>query len=68
LGKAMRFGAMFAGGDPAQAGRLAWNEGERMLDLHLTRDGQDLFGEVAQARFSSLALAMRAQTRVVPPQ
>jgi hypothetical protein len=39
-----------------------------MLELHLTRDGQDLFGEVAQARFSSLALAMRAEVRVVQPQ
>jgi exopolyphosphatase/guanosine-5'-triphosphate,3'-diphosphate pyrophosphatase len=68
LGKAMRFGAMFAGGDPAQAGRLVWDEPARMLELHLTRDGQDLFGEVAQARFSSLALAMRAEVRVVQPQ
>ena len=68
LGKAMRFGAMFAGADPAQAGRLVWNEADRILELHLTRDGQDLFGEVAQARLSSLALAMRAQMRVVPPR
>jgi len=68
LGKAMRFGAMFAGGDPAQAGRLVWDEPARILELHLTRDGQDLFGEVAQARFSSLALAMRAEVRVVQPQ
>ena len=68
LGKAMRFGAMFAGGDPAQAGRLGWYEDDQILELHLTRDGQDLYGEVAQARLSSLALAMRAQVRVVQPQ
>ena len=67
LGKAMRFGAMFAGGDPAQAGKLAWNPKKRILELHLTRDGHDLFGEVAQARFAALALAMRATTKVVEP-
>lgn len=67
LGKAMRFGAMFAGGDPAQAGKLAWNPKKRVLELHLTPDGHYLFGEVAQARFSALALAMRATTKVVEP-
>ncbi len=68
LGKAMRFGAMFAGGDPAQAGHLVWTPTSRVLELHLTRDGVDLYGEVAQARFSSLAQAMRAEIHVVDPQ
>ena len=67
LGKAMRFGAMFAAGDPALAGRLAWNPKKRLLELHLTKDGHDLYGEVAQARFASLALAMRAEIKVVEP-
>lgn len=66
LGKAMRFGAMFSIGDPAQAGELRWNLKKRQLTLALTEDGLGLFGEVAQARFAALALALKAQTRVVP--
>lgn len=64
LGKAMRFGAMFSVGDPCRAGRLVWQPKKRILELKLTEDGQGLFGEVAQARFASLALAMKATTRV----
>ena len=67
LGKAMRFGAMFAAGDPAQAGKLSWNPKKRLLELTLTPNGQTLFGEVARARFDALALAMRAETRVIQP-
>ena len=65
LGKAMRFGAMFSIGDPAQAGRLDWQPKKRILELRLTAAGEALFGEVAQARFQSLALAMKAETRVI---
>ncbi|MEO8244169.1 MAG: Ppx/GppA family phosphatase [bacterium] len=66
LGKAMRFGAMFAAGDPSHAGTLRWQPKKRILELTLTHDGNDLFGEVARARFTSLALAMRAEARVIP--
>jgi exopolyphosphatase/guanosine-5'-triphosphate,3'-diphosphate pyrophosphatase len=65
LGKAMRFGAMFAMGDPAVAGKLDWQPKKRVLELSLTETGRGLFGEVAQARFTSLALAMKATTKVV---
>ncbi|QYK43491.1 MAG: Ppx/GppA family phosphatase [Paracoccaceae bacterium] len=65
LGKAMRFGAMFSVGDPAQAGSLRWRPRKRELDLLLTPTGDALFGEVAQARFQSLVLALRATGRVV---
>jgi exopolyphosphatase/guanosine-5'-triphosphate,3'-diphosphate pyrophosphatase len=65
LGKAMRFGAMFSIGDPSQAGELRWNLKKRQLTLALTEDGLGLFGEVAQARFAALALALKAQTKVV---
>ncbi|MGL6209971.1 MAG: Ppx/GppA family phosphatase [Paracoccaceae bacterium] len=65
LGKAMRFGAMFAIGDPAQAGRLYWHARKGLVELELTGLGRDLYGEVAQARFASLALALRAQGRVL---
>ena len=65
LGKAMRFGAMFAMGDPAQAGSLDWQPKKKTLELRLTETGHGLFGEVAQARFASLALSMKAVTKVV---
>jgi exopolyphosphatase / guanosine-5'-triphosphate,3'-diphosphate pyrophosphatase len=64
LGKAMRFGAMFAMGDPAVAGSLHWQPRKRVLELALTETGRGLFGEVAQARFTSLAQAMKATTDV----
>ncbi len=67
LGKAMRFGAMFAVGDPSKAGTLRWFPKKHLLELTLTPDGRDLYGEVARARLTSLALAMRAQTRIVEP-
>lgn len=64
LGKALRFGAMFSVGDPARAGRLLWQAKKKVLELHLTEDGRGLFGEVAQARFAALALALKATTKV----
>ncbi|PTE16173.1 Ppx/GppA family phosphatase [Pseudogemmobacter blasticus] len=65
LGKAMRFGAMFSVGDPARAGRLTWVAGKkRTLGLELTEEGQGLFGEVSQARFAALALALKAQAKI----
>ncbi len=67
LGKAMRFGAMFSVGDPARAGTLVWQPKKRTLELRLTVDGEGLFGEVAQARFASLALALKAQAVVTGP-
>ena len=65
LGKAMRFGAMFAAGDPAKAGRLTLSGKGTVLELLLTEMGKGLFGEVAQARFTALALAMRAEPKVI---
>lgn len=64
LGKAMRFGAMFAVGDPALAGRLDWQPKKKLLQLDLTEEGRGLFGEVAAARFAALAQAMRATTKL----
>jgi exopolyphosphatase / guanosine-5'-triphosphate,3'-diphosphate pyrophosphatase len=65
LGKAMRFGAMFAIENPEQAGSLHWNPKKMLLELRLTERGDDLFGEVAAARFNALALAMRATPLVI---
>ena len=64
LGKAMRFGAMFAVGDPGRAARLAWEPQTKVLELDLTAEGQGLFGEVAQARFTSLAQSLKATTKL----
>ncbi len=65
LGKAMRFGAMFAAGDPNLAATLQWAPKKRVLTLELTENGAGLFGEVAQARFQSFALALKATTEVL---
>ncbi len=64
LGKAMRFGAMFAVGDPAKAGRLVWSPKKKLLELNLTDEGRGLFGEVAEARFVSLALSLKAVAKI----
>lgn len=65
LGKAMRFGAMFSIADPAEAGALRWQPKKRVLELALTDRGDALFGEVAQSRFASLALALKATAKTV---
>lgn len=64
LGKAMRFGAMFSISGPETAGRLKYYPRKRMLELVLTPHTQALFGEVAQARFRSLAKALSVETKV----
>ena len=64
LGKAMRFGAMFSIANPESAGRLRWHPKRRTLDLMLTERGRGLFGEVAQARFTAFAQALRATPNV----
>lgn len=59
LGRAMRFGAMFATKNPVDHGRLKYRPKRKELILTLTSDeGRDLFSEVAQARFNALASAM----------
>jgi exopolyphosphatase/guanosine-5'-triphosphate,3'-diphosphate pyrophosphatase len=70
LGKAMRFGAMFSVADPAAAGSLRLHSPkrrEREIELVLTPLGTGLYGEVAQARFTALALALRAAPKVAVP-
>ncbi|TKD17764.1 exopolyphosphatase [Rhodobacter capsulatus] len=67
LGKAMRFGAMFSIQDPGDAGELGYNATTNAIELRLTKRGAGLFGEVAEARFASLAAAMKAVPMVVLP-
>ncbi|ETX16639.1 exopolyphosphatase [Roseivivax halodurans JCM 10272] len=65
LGKAMRFGAMLWMSEHSQAGAsLDWDPLEKTLRLDLTSDAEALFGEVAEARFNSLASSLDARSEV----
>lgn len=64
LGKAMRFGAMLWMDKVAELGELRWFPKKKELHLHLSREMMPLFGEVAEARFSSLTRALDAQAIV----
>ncbi|CAM3127395.1 Ppx/GppA family phosphatase [Paracoccus nototheniae] len=57
LGKAMRFGAMFATDDPSDAASLRLVD-DKTLELRLTPTGRQLMGEVALSRFQSLCKSM----------
>lgn len=61
LGKAMRFGAMLTMKDPTKLASLKWFPKKRQLILTLDHSGKDLFGEVAQARFTALSDALQAE-------
>ncbi|MBU3031485.1 Ppx/GppA family phosphatase [Paracoccus marinaquae] len=65
LGKAMRFGAMFAIDDPQDAAVLKYLPKKKTLQLKLTATGRELMGEVAHARFKSLCSAMGAEPLVL---
>lgn len=61
VGKAMRFGSMFSVDAPEKVAKLAWQPKKKVLTLTLTADGIGLFGEVAEARFLSLAKSLQAE-------
>jgi len=66
LGRAMRFGAMFALADPNEHGDLAYDAKAKTLTLRLkTDEARALFGEVTEARFVALAGAMGAEPEAV---
>ena len=65
LGKAMRFGAMLWMDPKADMGTLKWRPKKGVLELHLPAGSHALFGEVAEARFASLAAALEAEPRVM---
>jgi exopolyphosphatase/guanosine-5'-triphosphate,3'-diphosphate pyrophosphatase len=68
LGRAMRFGAMFAVASPTDHGKLTYRSKRKELILTLlTTEGADLFGEVAEARFKALAGAMGVTAIVEGP-
>lgn len=58
LGKALRFGAMMWMDGTAEMGTLKWRPKKRELHLSLPKSAAPLFGEVAEARFRSLAAAL----------
>ncbi len=64
VGKAMRFGAMLWQQTDAQIGQLRFYPKKKKLDLILSTEAAPLFGEVAEARFSSLASILGAETEV----
>lgn len=64
LGKAMRFGAMFSVEAPSKIARLKYRPKKGELHLALAPHARGLFGEVAEARFTSLAAALGATPMV----
>jgi len=67
LGKAMRFGAMLWLQRDAEPGVLHFYPKKKILELTLTREAVALYGEVAQARFASLASSLDAAPKVTLP-
>lgn len=67
LGKAMRFAAMLWLDKDAEPGELIWYPRKRLLELHLSEQAAPLFGEVAEARFMSLAASLQATTLIRMP-
>jgi len=64
LGKAMRFGAMFSAQTPDMMGKLRNFPRKKVIELIIGAVSKDLYGEVAAARFASLAAALGATPRV----
>ncbi len=64
LGKAMRFGAMFSATSVDRIGRLKFRSKKHVLTLILPESFQDIFGEVVEMRFHSLATAMDCEPEV----
>ncbi len=65
LGKAMRFGAMLWMQNDAAIGKLRFYPKKRELELYLPHSLSPLYNEVAEARFESLAGALRSKPRVI---
>jgi exopolyphosphatase/guanosine-5'-triphosphate,3'-diphosphate pyrophosphatase len=64
LGKAMRFAAMLWPTQEPRLGKLKWYPKKKLLDLILAPEAQELFGEVAEARFMSLAQTLSAEPKI----
>ncbi len=64
LGKAMRFGALMGLQKDAEMGEIRWFPKKKILELRLPAQVAPLFGEVAEARFQSLADTLGAETQI----
>jgi len=64
LGKAMRFGAMLTMDDINQLANLRYFPKKKQLELRLGEKARGLFGEVAEARFMSLASSLEAEVEI----
>lgn len=64
LGKAMRFGAMLTMDDINQLANLRYFPKKKQLELRLDEKAHGLFGEVAEARFMSLASSLEAEVEI----
>jgi len=64
VGKAMRFGAMFAGASEKMSCELKVHRRRKVLELILHKGGEALFGEVVRTRFESLAVALEMETLI----
>lgn len=65
LGKALRFGAMLWMQSDATMGKLRFYPKKQVLELRLPKAAGPLFNEVAEARFNSLANALKSEPRVI---
>jgi len=64
VGKAMRFGAMLWLNTDANLGEMRWFPKKRILELRLSDEASQLFGEVARARFLSLTASLEAIPKI----
>jgi len=65
IGKAMRLGAMLWVSDDHMHAQLKINRKRQTVILELSEDMLPLFGEVAQARFDSLAKSLKLAPKMV---
>jgi len=64
LGRAMRFAAMLWLREDAKLGEIRWYPKKKKLELRLSPQAAALFGEVAEARFQSLAASLSAEPAI----
>ncbi|MEM8978544.1 MAG: exopolyphosphatase, partial [Pseudomonadota bacterium] len=64
LGRALRFGAMLWNKPDEDFGRLKWSPRKDKVSLYLSQKETALYGEVAEARFLSLADSLNATPEV----
>ena len=61
----MRFGAMLSGSMDGSMGELKILKNKKVLQIMISKNNKDLFGEVVQLRFSSLAESLGCEPSLV---